>query len=281
MRISRPDPEDPTGTKRRHFEISIDSPFTILNCRATQANTALPRYSAPDECMFQTRTACGCPDAAVIAPGQTTSAHSSTGSLHNLDRPMSHLDGSLEAFMRSPLSPQAPQAAHLQPASPQTPSREGGTPPQSQDGEDTQPRPIHLLRVPSYNPPAFDAEQPPPPAEIAAETPDPRSVMTPPPQYDVIIGTPSVDGMADYFARLADYGFDPREDDSDSADDEPARALTRSGRVTVAHPRTPGGRAPSRSLEIERPPISLSLEAMQAARIHNNSTPTPTEASGA
>jgi hypothetical protein len=29
-------------TKRRHFEISIDSPFHILSCKATQANIYLP-----------------------------------------------------------------------------------------------------------------------------------------------------------------------------------------------------------------------------------------------
>jgi hypothetical protein len=47
-----------------------------------------------------------------------------------------------------------------------------------------------LLRNPSYNPPAFDAEEPPPP------------LATPPPNYDHIFGTPSQNGLADYFARL-------------------------------------------------------------------------------
>jgi hypothetical protein len=133
------------------------------------------------------------------------------------------------------------------------------------------PRPIHLLRVPSYNPPAFDADEPPPPL--------PQDLMTPPPNYDVIIGTPSVDGLADYFQRLADYEEPDSasaivvegdgvtaalevEDDSDSADEAggPARILERSGRVNVANPRTPGGRlVPSRSLELERPVITLSM----------------------
>ena len=49
MRISRADGDDPTGKRRRHFEISIDSPFTVLNCRATQANTSLPQYCGRDE----------------------------------------------------------------------------------------------------------------------------------------------------------------------------------------------------------------------------------------
>jgi hypothetical protein len=46
-----------------------------------------------------------------------------------------------------------------------------------------------MLRAPSFNPPAFDADEPPPP------------IATPPPLYDNVVGTPSVDGLADYFAR--------------------------------------------------------------------------------
>ncbi|KAF9877981.1 hypothetical protein CkaCkLH20_04557 [Colletotrichum karsti] len=246
MRISRIDPEDPTGTKRRHFEISIDSPFTVLNCRATQANTALPEYSGPDSLMAQSRqTSCGCPDAATIAgPPEGSPNNLSTSALTITDA---------AADLPAP-----PQAAHL-PASP-TPTPAGGrsSPPNSQtsvDPLDNQARPIHLLRVPSYNPPAFDAETPPPPAEN-------QTAQTPPPQYDVIVGTPSVDGLADYFARLADYGYDEPEEDSDS-DEGPARISERGGRVNVAHPRTPGGRrAPSRSLEIQRPPVELRLDSL-------------------
>jgi arrestin-related trafficking adapter 3/6 len=148
-------------------------------------------------------------------------------------------------------------------------------------------RPIHLMRVPSYNPPAFDADEPPPPL--------PQDLMTPPPHYDMIIGTPSVDGLADYFQRLADYNSpeptlgesdaDMRtiadnsdaetthaadspseetetEDDSDSSEEArgPTRIAERGGRVNVANPRTPGGRpVPSRSFEIERPVFNLSM----------------------
>lgn len=54
-------------------------------------------------------------------------------------------------------------------------------------------RPIHLMRSPSFQPPPFDAEEPPPP------------IITPPPLYDNVIGTPSYDGLADYFARLGEY----------------------------------------------------------------------------
>ena len=56
---------------------------------------------------------------------------------------------------------------------------------------------MELLRRPSYGPPAFDDDDPPPPL--------PSDIMTPPPNYDIIVGTPSVDGLADYFVRLANY----------------------------------------------------------------------------
>jgi hypothetical protein len=90
-------------------------------------------------------------------------------------------------------------------------------------------------------------------------------VMTPPPQYDAIVGTPSsIDGLADYFTRLAEYGLGDDHDGSGSDGEEsPPRILDRSGRVNVAHPRTPGGRRmPSRSMEIPRPPMDLNISAL-------------------
>jgi hypothetical protein len=63
MRLSKPDTNDPT--KRRHFEISIDSPFHILSCRATQANISLPAYTSPESGVNGTHLYdCGCPGAA-------------------------------------------------------------------------------------------------------------------------------------------------------------------------------------------------------------------------
>ncbi|KAH8672511.1 hypothetical protein BGZ60DRAFT_373848 [Tricladium varicosporioides] len=200
MRISRVDADDPTGKKRRHFEISIDSPFTILSCRATQANLALPEYGAPigDE---QQRI-CGCPNAAM----SNLSPNSSSGSVPTLN---------------------------TLPAGPETPVPGLARPPQAHlAGSTAVQRPIHMLRNPSYNPPAFDAEEPPPP------------IATPPPLYDHVIGTPSHDGLADYFARLSQYD-DDHEDENDST-----RPFDR-GRVNVPHPRTPGGRI-ARSMDIDR-----------------------------
>ncbi|KAK9465928.1 hypothetical protein V1512DRAFT_209740 [Lipomyces arxii] len=42
LRLSKTDINDPS--KRRHFEVSIDSPFHLLSCRCTTANVSLPVY---------------------------------------------------------------------------------------------------------------------------------------------------------------------------------------------------------------------------------------------
>lgn len=218
MRISRLDPDDPAGKRRRHFEISIDSPFTVLNCRATQANTALPRYNSPEMAGdYRTQTSCGCPDARIISHSGPTPENTS-GNL---------VDNSNSAL------PMPPQAAHLHNAtqgisshsrapssssiSPTTATGGGAhatgannTPPTSANplqrvrDQDAGARPIHLIRYPSFDPPPFHADEAPPP------------MPTPPPGYDIVVGTPSVDGMADYFKRLS-YFEDPNHaQDGDS-----------------------------------------------------------------
>lgn len=242
MRISRLDPEDPTGTKRRHFEISIDSPFTVLNCRATQANTVLPAYSGNQSQGQMYQSSCGCPDA-VTVPTEA-SPNSSTGTLAGFQRSNDNL-------------PAVPQAAHLH----STVANPASEPPIQYE-----PRPIHLLRAPSFNPPAFDEDTAPPPAPEMIQhnhNVETEPIPTPPPQYDVVVGTPSVDGLADYFSRLAEHGYEYNDDSgSDSDESPPPRILERSGRVNVVHPRTPGGRMSSRSMEISRPPINLNINSL-------------------
>lgn len=206
MRISREDNENPG--KRRHFEISIDSPISILSCRATQANLALPEYSGRNADIVGLQRVCGCPNAAT----SNSSPASSSGSVPTLDS----LNG-LDALENAIPSLARPPQAHL-----------------STNAAAGVQRPIHMLRNPSYNPPAFDAEEPPPP------------LATPPPQYDLVIGTPSHDGLADYFARLGEY-----EDDHMDTDDEDMTRATSRGRVNIANPRTPGGRI-ARSMDIDR-----------------------------
>lgn len=159
MRISRIDTDDPTGKKRRHFEISIDSPISLLNCRATQANLALPAYT-DNVIGVKEQHVCGCPNSAMVAvaPG-LPALESSDPAIRS---------GNENAIPDLTRPPQA----HL-----------------STNAASGVMRPIHLLRAPSFNPPAFDADDAPPP------------MVTPPPQYDHVVGTPSHDGLADYFDR--------------------------------------------------------------------------------
>ena len=196
MRLSKPDEMD--SSKRRHFEISIDSPFHILSCQATQANVALPAYSGLSDGNANADTAfyeCNCP-----------------GAQPQRQRPSSYMNPQGTVTLPSGIAGDnedlaPPPMAHIE-----GPRGSGGVQ-----------RPMHLLRNPSYNPPAFDAEEPPPP------------LITPPPQYDSIVG--EGEGLADYFARLADEIGDEDEDDR--------------GRGRIDVPLTPGGRV-NRSMDERR-----------------------------
>lgn len=205
MRLSRPDAEDPN--KRRHFEISIDSPFHILSCRASAANTSLPAYSSPElgPTGPSTRADCGC----VGAPRRRMSPTIPT--LNGVNHVASNGHSNPTEPNVPPMRPNLarPPTAHIQ-------------------GMQQQPRPIHMLRAPSFNPPAFEAEEPPPP------------LATPPPMYNDIASPTAGHGLADYFSRLnATY-----DEDEDSSDDDRG---SRRGRVNV--PLTPGGRV-NRSLDL-------------------------------
>ncbi|KAL5592351.1 hypothetical protein FOBRF1_007147 [Fusarium oxysporum] len=171
MGINCLNPDDATGTKRRDLELSIHSPLTILNCRAAQVNTNLPAYSGVDCHGATYQFTCGCPDAFMVPANVSPS--SSIGILRGVN-------ASIEGIFASS------QTVHLA----------------NNVNMQQEPRPIHLLRVPSFNPPVFEDEPSPPPA---------AAIRTPPPQYDVIVGTSSVDGLDDYFGRLADAGFDGLE----------------------------------------------------------------------
>ncbi|CAI6341261.1 unnamed protein product [Periconia digitata] len=181
MRLSKPDKDDPS--KRRHFEISIDSPFHILSCQATQANTALPAYSSPEPAPATARMPeCGCPG----APTRRNSPSNFVPTLSSL-----RTRGNTDTTPPSPALAR-PQAAHI------------GGPANSQLQ-----RPMHLLRAPSFNPPPFEEEEPPPPLE------------TPPPLYESIASPTS--GLADYFARLSAYDEENDDSDHDSAENSRGR----------------------------------------------------------
>ena len=208
MRLSKPDEND--ATKRRHFEISIDSPLHILSCRATQANTSLPAYTSPESAQAGTsQYECGCPGAPLRrnSPQFVPTLNVLNNSARNAQQATSNL--SAPSLAR-------PQVAHINTNGPQ--------------------RPIHMLRAPSFNPPAFDEEQPPP------------ALVTPPPMYESIASPTS--GLADYFARLSD-AYD------EDSDDERSSSSSR-GRVEV--PLTPGSRV-NRSMDIPRTWVPLSQYA--------------------
>lgn len=217
MRISRLDTDDPAGKKRRHFEISIDSPISLLSCQATQANLALPEYSVPDMMSQTAQRVCGCPNAAMMETSPTSSLESVPQLPNSASSGNFGMDGeSAQPDLARPAQAHLSMNAAVQ-------------------------RPIHMLRAPSFNPPAFDADEPPPP------------IATPPPQYDHVIGTPSHDGLADYFARLSDF-----EDHHSDTDDEDAIRASNRGRVNVVNPRTPGGRI-ARSMDIDRRTLNLQM----------------------
>ena len=201
MRLSRPDEND--RNKRRHFEISIDSPFNIMSCRATQANISLPAYSTGSHAGATDEFECGCPGAALtrrntppVVPTLSTTQDSPVAP--SPQRSWTNDNGGLTI----------PSQAHVHNGDPQTAAS----------------RPMHLLRAPSFNPPAFDDEDPPPP------------LVTPPPLYENAVNGDSRYALADYFARLAEEMGD--EDDRDD-------------RSRMDHPLTPGGRV-NRSMDIPR-----------------------------
>ena len=215
LRLSRPDALDPN--KRRHFEISIDSPFNILSCRATQANTSLPAYASPESVtMLTDHLSCGCPGAprrrnlptALFPPGGApTNPHPA---------PAPRSSTASASSSASSLLPTAPSQAHVHEA------------PNAQTGAVQ--RPMHLLRAPSFNPPAFSDEEPPPP------------LVTPPPRYETLVEGDPRGGLADYFSRLAD---EVGEDDE---------AVSMGARMQL--PLTPGGRV-NRSMDERRTWVAL------------------------
>ncbi|KAI6245756.1 putative arrestin-related trafficking adapter [Erysiphe necator] len=172
IRLSRADADDPT--KRRHYEISVDSPISLLNCRATQANISLPEYSGLDLEGQGVRQVCGCQSSTQAS--RVSFSHTSSNEIIST----SFQSGSNLSRACSSRPELANLPTHLLAGAQ---------------------RPIHLMRSPSFLPPPFDAEEPPPP------------IITPPPLYDNVIGTPSYDGLADYFSRLGEYEGEVTEDE--------------------------------------------------------------------
>lgn len=235
LRLSKVDERD-TG-KRRHFEISIDSPFHILSCKATQANIYLPAYSRPhaDPEPPAQEFECGCPGAPVAAR-EYAITHSNSDrddSSINLSRRASITGASVggrpiaRSFTNGSAGLARPPQAHL---AHEESGRDGQRDFPPQPGAPSVPRPMHLLRTPSFAPPAFEDVPPPPP------------LVTPPPEYTTIVGNSDRETvLEDYFSRLS-YYEDQDEDDR--------------GRGRVDVPLTPGGRV-NRSMDVPREWVRL------------------------
>ena len=244
MRLSKLDPNDPT--RRRHFEISIDSPINLLSCKATFANTSLPAYSSPNQTNDALRLyECGCPGASLRTEARSSyiSATSGSGASNNSNRTSVFSTNTADTANTSITSlASGSQRRHSDQPSP-TPDH-GLTRPQQAHTRGTYdsgdgPRPIHLLRAPSFNPPAFDADRSPPPPPLT----------TPPPDYDSIASPTS--GLADYFARLSDaYETEPDE-----------RRATERGRTRIEIPLSPGSTRMNRSMDEPRAWLPVGNEA--------------------
>ncbi|KKK21113.1 arrestin domain protein [Aspergillus rambellii] len=214
LRLSKVDENNPG--KRRHFEISIDSPFHLLSCKATQANIYLPAYTTPDSGPVAPAQEyeCGCPGAPALRRSPSTPPSTS-----DRDEPP---PAPSRSFTNCSGGLARPPVAHLA-----SEVSERDRPPA--------PRPMHLLRAPSFAPPAFEDVPPPPP------------LVTPPPEYTSIVGDNDREAvLEDYFSRLSCY--------EDHADNE--RGL---GRVDV--PLTPGARV-NRSMDVPREWVRLEESAV-------------------
>src|SRR5437762_2908305 len=131
-----------------------------MSCLATQSNIYLPAYSSPNTMQAQTESyECRCPGATPVS--QAPSAPSSNAGVDPANDPTdeSPLRAS-PSFTSGSGGLSRPPAAHLLYQSNERP-----------------PRPMHLLRVPSFAPPSFDDLPPPPP------------LVTPPPDYGSIVQT--------------------------------------------------------------------------------------------
>lgn len=208
LRILRKDPKNPE--KRKHYEILIDSPLRILSPLAAHANTLLPAYDNGVPLNIPVFA----PSTPPLSPGVSAVSHRNTldSMVDNVDpfdtnspvrqtRPRDSSAASLSSLSAIP-RPSTPEFLHIRSqnnndgaierdadmhlgANLYSPSGQSDLTlsPQAVPHPDTftspinspVQRPIHLLRKPSFNPPNFDADAPPP--SILVE-------QAPPPAYE-------------------------------------------------------------------------------------------------
>lgn len=161
LRLSR---NDPGSEKRKHYEISIDSPIHVLSPQAAHGNTLLPAYE--DEQDLDNSQVMSSPP---LSPGVTPLDFNNdldsigrglnipierTGSPYRVNSPMSEgepierdSDMHLEANLYEPTADSIDAKLIASQAHPDTTVLPLNSPMQ---------RPIHVLRRPSFNPPTFE-----------------------------------------------------------------------------------------------------------------------------
>lgn len=149
--MSKLDEKEPT--KRRHFDISIESPLRILSCLVAQSNIDLPAYLSPIQGPEASRAhECGCAGAATVRRNPTTSEATS---------PIKDYSTSGAAIFPTPSfrstlgSEEPPAVAHLHNNSNSDPL------------DRSTPLPMYLLRTPSFTTPPFEHVSPTPPPDYA------------------------------------------------------------------------------------------------------------------
>ncbi|KAL5598669.1 hypothetical protein BROUX41_003417 [Berkeleyomyces rouxiae] len=246
LRVAKRDDVKPASYKNQ-YEITIESPIMILNCRNNEMT--LPQYSSVDNAMdtaSQPHRQCGCPDAPITPFPRSSS-------------PLTLPGMSPKTLVVTQIEPIAGDNLDLNSTSP-PPARQP-TPPLR-----------GINRAPTYQPRAFTDLT----IDTTMDLPTPydddineENGLPRPPQYDVVVGTPSVDGLADYFSRLQTYNNTAHgvgagaghtrssaDYDSDDSGDAPVRLVNRGGGVNVRNPMCPVLlRAPSRSMDMQRPAL--------------------------
>lgn len=163
MHLSEADEEVRATTGPCRVDFSINTPLNLLSCLATPTYTLLPEYSDQNMPGPGGTYQCGCPDASTVADISRSSSIDGIFTARSTSYSQSH-----QAALSLATPPQANLSTH---------------------GASRVQTPIHILRNPRFDPPGFDAPEASP------------LLKSPPPAYDMIIGTPSHDGLVDYFTR--------------------------------------------------------------------------------
>ncbi|CDK28726.1 unnamed protein product [Kuraishia capsulata CBS 1993] len=162
IRVSKANPTAADPKKRKHFEISIDSPMHVFSPLAVHANTLLPAYTSYAEQAAPDPSTHAYYDDIPLSPGVVPIENS----LDGIMSPDFHLGANLYQPSNIPEELKSPQAVPFSPAitpemmvSPELAAR--GRSSTSVTAKLT--RPIQLIRRPSFDPPPFDADIAPPP----------------------------------------------------------------------------------------------------------------------